>query len=316
MEIRKYSQTNIKKPRKRDTNFNLNTNQNISDEASEVIDYLNSLPDNSATKFSTKQNTKAESKNENVHKDHRKRLKSQFIENGLNSLTDIQKLELLLFFSIPQKDTNPLSHRLIDEFGSLSGVFSTDYNRLMNVKGVKENTATLITLVKSLLTTISMPALKDYISGTGEAKRYCSKLYVGVEVEQFYVICLNKSNYIKSVKILKSGTADEIEVQIRSITEFALNHNCNRIIISHNHPFGFGAMSDEDCRFTYLLICSCILNSIEVLDHIIVGTDKTISLFEQHILPKLKEKAYNAIKLSEKKQTFLSSLSQNYEITE
>ena len=49
-------------------------------------------------------------KKSNIHKDHRSRLKNQFIENGIDTLTDIQKLELLLFYSIPQKDTNPIAH--------------------------------------------------------------------------------------------------------------------------------------------------------------------------------------------------------------
>ena len=255
-------------------------------------------------------------KKENIHKDHRKRLKQQFLDNGLKSLTDIQKLELLLFFSIPQKDTNPLAHNLLNKFKTLKNIFSAEPSKLMEVSGIKDNTAILIKLVNSLFSYISMPSSQNSISSVSESKDFCSKLYVGSDIEQFYVICLTKSNQIKDVKLIQSGSADEVTVQIRNITEFALETKCNRIIISHNHPNGSALMSDEDCAFTYSLICSCLLNSIEIIDHIIVGTDKAISLASQNILQKLKEKAVTTINLSRQKFSFLSSLSNDYLINE
>lgn len=248
----------------------------------------------------------------NIHKDHRSRLKSQFLENGLESLTDIQKLELLLFYAIPQKDTNPIAHELIAEFGSLKNILKTDYKSLTKIKGVKDNTATLISLVGQLLNYAGKPIDKTNITTTSLAKEFASKFYVNVAVEQFYVICLTKSNEVIKSFMIKSGTADEVDVQIRTVTEVALDCKCNKIIISHNHPNGKAQMSDEDCAFTYSIICSCMLNSIDVVDHIIVGTDKTISLQEQNILPKIKQRAMDTIQLPRDKQLFLSSLSANY----
>ena len=54
-----------------------------------------------------------------IHDGHRQRLKQRFLEEGLESFTDIQVLELLLFFSVPRQDTNPIAHALLDHFGSL-----------------------------------------------------------------------------------------------------------------------------------------------------------------------------------------------------
>lgn len=249
-----------------------------------------------------------------IHKDHRSRLKLQFMEHGIETLSDIQKLEMLLFFSIPLKDTNPLAHELINKFGSLRDVFDADYSSLTNVSGVKENTACLIKLVSGLVRQLQMPINGNYISSVSDAKEFCEKLFANVEVEQFYIICLSKSNRVKKVKLLQTGSSDEIMVQIRNVTEFALDSKCNRIIVSHNHPCGYGKMSDEDCTFTYSLICSCILNSIDIVDHIIVGMDKTISLAAQNILQKLKEKAVNTIHLSHEKLMMLSNSSEEYKL--
>ena len=249
-----------------------------------------------------------------IHKDHRSRLKLQFMEHGIETLSDIQKLEMLLFFSIPLKDTNPLAHELINKFGSLRDVFDADYSSLTNISGIKENTACLIKLVSGLVKQLQMPIDGNYISSVSDAKEFCEKLFANVEVEQFYIICLSKSNRVKKVKLLQSGSSDEIMVQIRNVTEFALDSKCNRIIVSHNHPCGYGKMSDEDCTFTYSLICSCILNSIDIVDHIIVGMDKTISLAAQNILQKLKEKAVSTIHLSHEKLMMLSNSSEEYKL--
>ena len=116
--------------------------------------------------------------------------------------------------------------------------------------------------------------------------------------------------------MIQSGSSDEIVLQIRNITEFAISEKCNRIIVSHNHPSGKAIMSDEDCSFTYSLICSCLLNSIEVVDHIIVGTDTAISLASKQILQRLKESAFNALNISTQKQLLISNYSEKYNLDE
>ena len=78
---------------------------------------------------------------ESVHSGHRQRFKEQFLQTGLDGLSSHQLLEMLLYYSIPRKDTNPLAHRLIDTFGSLSGVLEAEYEELCRVEGVTPHTA-------------------------------------------------------------------------------------------------------------------------------------------------------------------------------
>ena len=59
-----------------------------------------------------------------VHDGHRARLREKFTEYGLETFNDVNALELLLFYSVPRKDTNELAHRLIEHFGNLSEVFN------------------------------------------------------------------------------------------------------------------------------------------------------------------------------------------------
>lgn len=248
----------------------------------------------------------------NIHKDHRSRLKSQFVSSGIEALTDIQKLELLLFYSIPQKDTNPIAHALLSEFGSLKNIFAANHSDLMKVSGIKENSATLIKFMGSMLNYCSRPDPEDVIGSSEKGKSFVTKYFAHIEVEQFYVFCLTKSNKVKKAVLINSGTSGEVNVQIRNITEVAIENKCDRIIVAHNHPCGKAIMSSQDCKFTYSLICSCILNNIDLLDHIIVGTDRTISLFEQNILENLKKKAVGTIQISEEKRFFISETSKSY----
>lgn len=288
------------------------TNQGMIMELRITKDKLNVKVNSNETKSVSRIKSKSSSK-ENIHKNHRSRLKNQFVENGIDSLTDIQKLELLLFYAIPQRDTNPIAHKLLNEFGTLPHILSAKHNELMKVDGIKENSATLIKFFGSMLNYASRSNCDDIIDSSSKAKEYATKHFTHITVEQFYVFCLTKSNKVKKSFLINSGSTSEVNVQIRNITEKSLETNCNRMIIAHNHPMGIAVMSNQDCRFTYSLLCSCILNNIELLDHVIVGTDRTISLYEQGILAKLKKKAAETIQITPSNSLFVSETPQGYE---
>lgn len=71
-----------------------------------------------------------------MHEDHRKRVKERFLKDGIENMPDHEVLELLLFFSIPRKDTNALAHELIEHFGSLNCVLEASADDLMQVNGI------------------------------------------------------------------------------------------------------------------------------------------------------------------------------------
>lgn len=251
-------------------------------------------------------------KQNNLHKGHRARLKSQFLENGISSLTDIQKIELILFFAIPQKDTNPLAHNLLDHFGSFKEVMQASYDELMRVSGIKENSALLIRLINSLSNYYHKPTNEEELNTTGACLEYAKNLFYGVNVEQFYVVCLNKSGTVKKCVLINSGSGDEVKVEIRKITQVALENNSNRILLCHNHPYGIAKFSDEDVKLTYSIICSCILNSIDVVDHILVATNGNLSMHEIEVMEKVKAKAIDKVQISKETELFLSASSKQY----
>ena len=250
-----------------------------------------------------------------IHSGHRARLKAQFLENKLDSMTDIQKLELLLFFAIPQKDTNPLAHKLLDTFGSIKGVFDADFSQLINVDGIKENSALLINLVKAFTKYCYKPNYLGKINSTESAMKFASNLFHGSSTEEFYLICLTNSGDIIKYYLINTGTIDKINIEIRTLTQIAIENKVNRIIICHNHPHGKAEMSDEDFKFTYSVMCSCLLNSIDLVDHIIIGTDGALSLSEAKILERIRKKATESTQISRDIQAFLASSQKEYKIS-
>ena len=61
---------------------------------------------------------------ENIHRGHREKMRQRFLKSGLEGFADHEALELLLYYAIPRQDTNPIAHRLMDRYGSLTAVLS------------------------------------------------------------------------------------------------------------------------------------------------------------------------------------------------
>ena len=76
---------------------------------------------------------------ENVHKDHRKRVKERFLKYGLESFSEHQVIEMALFFALPHVDTNEMAHNLINKAGTFSRVFDLPINEIKSITGLKDN---------------------------------------------------------------------------------------------------------------------------------------------------------------------------------
>lgn len=220
-------------------------------------------------------------KEKQIHANHRSRMKNIFIENGLDAFSEIQKLEFLLFFSIPQKDVNPLAHALLDEFGSVSAVLGADIDMLLKVKGVGKQTALLLKTFDAISKEKPQTNAVVRLSSANLAKAYCYSILKKSNVEEFYVICMDDTHKVLKTKKLNAGSASRVNVTISEITKLCFACNATEIIISHNHPSGNDKFSDEDLTLTHNIMCNCLLNDIRLIDHILVTPVATFSMANQ-----------------------------------
>lgn len=221
-----------------------------------------------------------------MHEGHRKRLKERFLREGLDSFEQHQILELLLFFSIPRKDTNEIAHNLLSKYGSLSGVFEADFKDLVDTPQIGENTAFLLTLIPDLARRYFNDKWRDKpeLNSSTKAGEYVATLFTGRQYEAFYVINLDAQNKVNYAELVHEGTINEAPVYPRMIVESALRHKANSVILAHNHPGGSLNPSRADIEATERIRTALESISIKVVDHIIVCGSKYTSFAERGLI--------------------------------
>ena len=212
----------------------------------------------------------------NIHKGHREKVKNRYYESGLDSMPDHNILELLLFFGIPQKDTNPIAHELIEKFGSFSGVLEASKTDLQSVKGMTESAACLLTLF--------LPVYKRYVNDIHKKRKkftkaedivnYLRPLYLDTNNERIYALCLDAEDRMVACRVVNDGDIDSSSFDIRKLASIVLEVKAKKVVLSHNHPNGSLIPSQPDSIATRCASDLLRLLKVQLVDHIIV-TDKS-----------------------------------------
>ncbi len=220
------------------------------------------------------------------HLGHRERVKRSFLKGGLDSFEPHNALELLLFYSVPQKDTKPLARELIRHFGSFDKVLEADYESLIQVDGVGEHTATLIKLVLSTYRYYEgEKARKGFCaSSTTAAISYAKSLFVGEANEISYLLCFDSRMQLINCVKLSEGSVNAASVTIRKIVEQATLNKAVSVILTHNHPGGNAVPSTEDLVTTKQVLKALDVIGIELNDHIIVSGRDALSFADTGVL--------------------------------
>lgn len=217
----------------------------------------------------------------NIHKDHRKKVREKFYECGLQGMAPHNILELLLFFGIPFKDTNPMAHELVNRFGSLSAVFEAKRSDLMQIKGMTENAACLISLILPLYRKYSEDLInrKKNFADNDELVDFLRTLYIDNNTsERVYVLCFDANDYLITYKMLTEGDINSSTVDLRKLAALVLESNCQSCVISHNHPHGVTAPSTADIGATKAIVSLLSTLKVKLSDHIIVSDNDYFSM--------------------------------------
>ena len=221
-----------------------------------------------------------------VHDGHRERMKKKLLEQGLDVFDDHNVLELLLFYSMPRKDTNPLAHELLNSFGSLEAVFEAPAEELSKITGIGENTVALLKLIPeaSRRYVIDKNRFDDILDSSKKAGEYLVARFMYERDEVVYVICLDSKCKVICCKELFRGVANSAEISVRKIAELALAKNATSVIISHNHTSGIALPSLEDELTTKRIKAALASMGITLADHIVVADDDFVSMADSGLL--------------------------------
>ena len=216
----------------------------------------------------------------NEHAKHRERLKNRFATQGLDGFESHQVLELLLFYAIPRVDTNPIAHRLLDRFGSITGVLEASPEELKEIEGIGDNAANFLKLILSLTRRIGLEQFpeKQRFSTIQEVGEYLINLFKGETVEKSYLLCFNAKMELLKCALLAEGTSCGVSVSPRTIVDVSMQTKAAAIILAHNHTNGFCTPSDEDMDTTHQLKALMRTLQINFLEHIVVANGEYVPL--------------------------------------
>lgn len=217
---------------------------------------------------------------------HRRRLKERYLGGGCDGLQDHEKVELLLSYGLPRKDTKPLAKELLRRFQNIKGVLDAPVEELTAVPGLGIHTALLLKLVKDMGAAYLLVRARAKIplSSSEELLDFCKTKLGGLKDERFYVCYLDARNRLLAMELIQEGSVNQAVVYPRKVLEGALKYKASAMILVHNHPSGHVQPSDSDVRLTRIIQDAARFLDIPVHDHVIVGENQIFSLRSEGLM--------------------------------
>lgn len=221
-----------------------------------------------------------------IHNGHRERMRQRFLKENGEGFADHELLELLLYYAVPRGDTNPLAHKMIGEFSSLSQLIEADPVDISRLCGVGLNTAILIGLQKEMSRRSIQAGFRDrpVLNSLERAKGFSVALLTYQNYERFYVVCMDSRRRVIHTAKIAEGTIHEATVHPRLVVEATIKYQASSVILLHNHPGGNYRPSFEDIAITTKLTQLLQAIDVQVIDHIIVAEGRAFSFLENKMM--------------------------------
>lgn len=212
-------------------------------------------------------------------RDHRKRLRTRFMQGGAEAVPEYELLELILFRSLRRQDVKPLARALLDTFGDINRVLTAPPERLREVKGVGNEVVTDLKIIEAMAHRMARARVlqRHVISSWDAILDYCHTTMAHRETEQFRVLFLDRKNTLIADEEQARGTVDHVPVYPREIAKRALELNASALILVHNHPSGDPTPSQSDIDMTEKILGACDALGLTLHDHLIIGKSRELS---------------------------------------
>jgi DNA repair protein RadC len=197
------------------------------------------------------------------------------LENfGVSALSDTELLAMALQGNgIRPEQALHLASRLIVAAGSVAGLLSwtpDDYRRLNGIGQIKgAQLAATAELARRMM--LRSQPIAPVLNRPEAIAEHLAPIAAGLEVEKFWVLCLNRKNRLLKRVELTSGTATAALAHPREVFRAAIRENATAVVCAHNHPSGDPAPSAPDMQVTRLIREAAKTVDIDFVDHVIVG---------------------------------------------
>ncbi len=203
---------------------------------------------------------------------------------GAEALTDAELLAILLRVGKKGVNAVQVGQRTLNQYGGLVGLHRASFKELCQVDGIGRAKAAQIKGAIELGRRISNLALESRgtITSPQDVADLVQYEMMALEQEELWVILLDSRNRYLETEHLYRGSLNASSVRPVEVFKMGIRHNAAGLIIVHNHPSGDPSPSPEDINLTRLLIEAGQLLELPLLDHIVVGLNRVVSIKSMH----------------------------------
>lgn len=214
------------------------------------------------------------------------RPREKLIELGAEALSDAELLAIFLRVGVTGKSAVDLARDLLNQFGSLNGIFAATEHELSQVHGIGTSKYVQLQAIFEMSRRALNEQLqqRDVFKSPQQVRYYLILKLGGLTREVFLVLFLDTQNQLVATEEMFTGTLTQTSVYPREVVKRALHHNAASVIFAHNHPSGIAQQSQADELLTKQLKQALALVDVRVLDHFIVAGNNTLSFSERGIL--------------------------------
>ena len=202
---------------------------------------------------------------------------------GPGALNTAELLAIILRIGGRGENVIRMAERLLTEFGGIAGLAQAPYDELCTHKGIGEAKAAQIKAALELGRRLQLasPDERPQIHGPEDVANLLMLEMGLLEQEQLRTVLLDTKNHVMRVAHVYTGSLNSAVVRVGEVFREAIRANCASIIVVHNHPSGDPTPSPEDVQVTELMVEAGKLLDIDVLDHLVIGRNRYVSLKER-----------------------------------
>lgn len=211
------------------------------------------------------------------------RPRERLIRLGARVMSNVELLAIMMRTGVGGENVLRLAERLLAHFGGLPGIARASLTELQSVNGIGPAKAVEIKAALELGRRLmaSAPEERARVTSPADAANLLMSEMMLLEQEHLRVVLLDTRNHVLHVRTVYTGSLNTSVVRIGEVFRSAIKENAAAIIVAHNHPSGDPSPSPEDIHVTRQLQQAGKLLDIELLDHIIIGYQRYISLKER-----------------------------------
>ncbi len=199
---------------------------------------------------------------------------------GAQSLSNAELLAILLRTGLKGENAVQVGQRLLQTFGGLAGLHRADYQEVHTQRGLGPAKTAQIKAAIELGNRLRLeaPEERPAIHSPADVAALVQYEMSALEQEELRVILLDTRNCVLDTVAVYRGSTNASQVRICELIKAAIRRNATSVIVIHNHPSGDPTPSPDDVAVTRTIVQAGKLLDIEVLDHIVIGRGRYVSM--------------------------------------